>query len=102
MFTSYAGAQKAFNQIVFWLGDAGLSRCVAIYSQPEMTIVSVRGEDCDFLEICAVLSDQFDVDRTEHLESGVMTGYVDAHLVSVYPAGLRAFVRSCPNHSTED
>jgi hypothetical protein len=101
MFISYAGAQVAYNRIVDWLGAAELSRCVAIYSQPEYTVVSVRGEDCDFLEICAVLSDEFDIDRTEHLESGVMSGYVSNHLVSVYPAGLRAFVRSCPNHSEE-
>ena len=52
------------------------------------TVVQPRSDECDFLEICAVLSDQFDPDRTVvDPKTGVMKGFIDGHLVLVMPIG---------------
>ena len=88
--SSLTPARVAFSKMCDWLGDALLSEHVDFQINAYCTVVQPRSDECDFLEICAVLSDQFDTDRTVvDPKTGVMKGFIDGHLVLVMPIGQR-------------
>jgi hypothetical protein len=98
---SLTGARVAFSKMCDWLGDALLSEHVDFQITTHCTVVQPRSDECDFLEICAVLSDLFDTDRTVvDPKTGVMKGFIDGHLVLVMPIGQRRrLVSVVPTHS---
>ena len=98
--TSLAPARHAFNQMSAWLGDALLSEHVDFQINTHITVIQPRSDECDFLEICAVLSNEFDEDRTTiDPRTGVMKGYVDGHCVLVVPIDhRRQLVSVVPTH----
>ena len=99
--TSLTSARIAFSRLCDWLGDAMLSEHVDFQINAYCTVVQPRSEECDFLEICAVLSDQFDDDRTSvDPRTGVMRGYIDGHLVLVVPVDERRYLRSVVTPTT--
>ena len=98
---SLTPARIAFSRLCDWLGDAMLSEHVDFQINAYCTVVQPRSEECDFLEICAVLSDQFDDDRTSvDPRTGVMRGYIGEHLVLVVPVDERRYLRSVVTPTT--
>ena len=98
---SLTPARVAFSKMCDWLGDALLSEHVEFQINVFCTLVQPWSEECDFLEICAVLSDQFDDDRTSvDPRTGVMRGYIDGHLVLVVPISERRYLRSVVTPNT--
>jgi hypothetical protein len=77
------------------LGDEYLSDHVEFQILTHCTVVQPVCVDCDFFEICAVLSDVFDVDRTSiDPLTGVMKGFIDQYLVLVLPYSERRLLCS--------
>jgi hypothetical protein len=73
------------------LGSEYLSEHVDFQINTHCTVVQPRSDECDFLEICAVLTDVFDIDKTvgPDPKTGVLKGFIDGHLVLVMPIGQR-------------
>jgi len=87
---SLTAARVAFSKMCDALGSEYLSENVDFQINTHCTVVQPRSDECDFLEICAVLSDLFDTDRTVvDPKTGVMKGFIDGHLVLVMPIGQR-------------
>ena len=88
--TSLAPARHAFDRMCQALGDEYLSEHVDFQINTHLTVVQPRSEECDFLEICAVLSKKFDDDRTTiDPRTGVMKGYISGHVCLVVPINHR-------------
>jgi hypothetical protein len=88
---SLTAARVAFSKMCDALGSEYLSEHVDFQINTHCTVVQPRSDECDFLEICAVLTDVFDIDKTvgPDPKTGVLKGFIDGHLVLVMPIGQR-------------
>jgi hypothetical protein len=88
---SLTAARVAFSKMCDALGSEYLSEHVDFQINTHCTVVQPRSDECDFLEICAVLTDVFDIDKTvgPDPKTGVLKGFIDGHLVLVMPLDQR-------------
>jgi hypothetical protein len=91
--TSLTAARVAFSKMCDALGSEYLSEHVHFQITTDCAVVHPISGDSDFLEICAVLTDAFDTDKTVGPDptTGVLKGKIDGYPVLVIPFGERRY-----------